>query len=427
MGGFARLWTATAFSNLADGVLKVALPLIALRYTTSPSLIAGLAFALTLPWLLFALPAGAWSDRLDRRLAMIGANTVRGAVALALGALVLAGGGSIWVLYVASFVIGTTETLYDTSAQSIVPQVVGRDTLARANGRLYAAELITNLFLGPPLGGFLVILGAATALFAPAGLWLAAIGLLTLLRGSFRVPRTTRTTLRADVAEGLRYLFGHRLLRTLAIMVGIGNLAGNAAWPLFVLIAVGPTSAMGLNEAEYGLLLTSLAIGSLAGSVITERVEAAIGPGRTLTASLVLMALPLAAPALTANVWVVAAAGAIGGLGLAWWNVITVSLRQRITPDAMLGRLNSGYRLLAWGTMPVGAALGAALAPLVGVRGVFALGAVASLALLLPMAVVHRELAHAAAPAAPADPAAPSDLPDATPQTARASHATDPS
>ncbi len=124
---FRRLWVASAVSNLADGVLKVALPLVAVRYTESPALVAGLTFALTLPWLLFTLPAGALADRLDRRLAMVGANVARAVLVAALAAVALVpDAGSIAVLYVVAFGVGVTETLYDTSAQSILPQVVPR-------------------------------------------------------------------------------------------------------------------------------------------------------------------------------------------------------------------------------------------------------------------------------------------------------------
>jgi MFS family permease len=165
-----RLWTSSGLSNLADGIVKIALPLVAIRFTDSPTLIAGLTFALTLPWLLFALPAGALTDRLDRRRAMLGANGVRAALLVVLVLTVLVDIGSIWVLYAVALWIGAAETIYDTSAQSILPQVVSRDRLSRANGRLYAAELTANQFVGPPLGGFLVALGAAMAFATPAAL-----------------------------------------------------------------------------------------------------------------------------------------------------------------------------------------------------------------------------------------------------------------
>src|SRR5918993_2249277 len=196
--GYRRLWTSSSLSNLADGIVKVALPLVAIRFTDSPTLIAGLAFAVTLPWLLVALPAGALADRVDRRRFMLGANAVRAALLALLTLSVVAGIGSIWLLYGVALGIGVAETIYDTAAQSILPQVVPRDRLARANGRLLAAELTANEFVGPPLGGLLVAAGVAAAFATPAALWVAAVGTLLFLRGGFSVPREAPTTLRAD-------------------------------------------------------------------------------------------------------------------------------------------------------------------------------------------------------------------------------------
>ncbi len=186
---------SSAMSNLADGIVKVALPLVAIRFTDSPTLIAGLAFALMIPWLLFALPAGALADRLDRRRAMVGANTVRAVLLAALVLTVITGIGSIWVLYAVAFCIGIAETIYDTSAQSIMPQLVSRDLLSRANARLFAAELTANEFVGPPLSGVLVAAGVALAFATPAALWVLAVAVLLLVPGTFRVEREQRTTI----------------------------------------------------------------------------------------------------------------------------------------------------------------------------------------------------------------------------------------
>ncbi len=400
-GPFRRLWTASTVSNLADGVLKVALPLVAVRYTDSPALVAGLTFALTLPWLLFALPAGALADRLDRRHAMIGANVARALLVVALAAVALVpDAGSIAVLYVVAFGVGVTETLYDTAAQSILPQVVPRTALPRANGRLYAAELTANQFVGPPLGGLLVAAGAAVAFGLPGALWALAVGLLVGLPGSYRPERTTRTTLRADIAEGLRFLWHDRILRTLALMVGGINFASNAAFAIFVLYAVGPDSPLGLSEPAYGVLLTTTAVGAFAGSFVAERVVALLGRARSLALTVLSTVALVGVPAVTTDAWVIGAVYAVGGAGIAVWNVVTVSLRQRITPDALLGRLNSCYRLLAWGTMPLGAAAGGLLGELFGLRSVFVVMAAVSAATLLGMLVVDDRAMDAAERAA---------------------------
>ena len=383
-----RLWSADSLSNLADGILKVALPLIALQFTHSPTLIAGLAFAFTLPWLLFALPAGALADRIDRRRAMLGANIARATIVGVIALAAAFGFGSIWILYLGAFTVGMAETIYDTSAQSILPQVVTRDLLPRANARLYVAETTANQFIGPPLGGILAAAGAAVALATPAGLWLVAVGALLLMRGSFKVERTGRTTMRADIAEGLRFLWRHSVLRALAIMTGVFNLASNAAFAVFVLYAVGPTSPMKLTEPQYGILLTSLAIGSVAGSFVAAPLERRVGRARTIAIAMIGPALTVGVPALTSNVWAIGAAFFFGGATVMIWNVIVVSFRQRATPDRLLGRVNSAYRLVAWGTMPIGAAIGGGLAQVFGVTAVFAVMTAVVLSMYLFLFVV---------------------------------------
>jgi MFS family permease len=178
-----QLWGSSGLSNVADGVLQVALPLVAITYTTSPGQIAGVALAGRLPWLLFALQAGAISDRHDRRRVMLTANVGRASLLAVLAVLVALQTGGIVTLYVAAFAIGVCETLYDTSAQSIMPQVVEKDQLSKANGRLYAVELTGQAFIGPPLGGFLMAVGAALALTGSSAAWFFAAGVLFFVKG----------------------------------------------------------------------------------------------------------------------------------------------------------------------------------------------------------------------------------------------------
>ena len=269
---------------------------------------------------------------------------------------------------------------------AILPQVVPRDQLPRANGRLIAAELTANEFVGPPLGGLLVAAEVVAAFAAPAALWVAAVGALLLLRGSFAVPRTEKpTTLRADMAEGLRYLWHHRLLRTLAAMTGLTNFATNATFAVFVLYAVGPDSAMGLTEVGYGVVFATIAAGNLIGALLADPIIRRLGRSRSLLLGILGGVVTVGILALTTNSLVIAAAFLIGGLTLALWNVVAVSLRQRITPDRILGRINSSYRLVAWGTRPLGAAAGGLLGELLGLRAVFAIAAGLILITLLGM------------------------------------------
>jgi MFS family permease len=186
---FWRMWAASGVSNMADGIFLVVLPVIAVRLTDSPLLVAGVAVAGRLPWIVFGLVAGALADRLDRRSTMRNVQLLRLSVAGGMALLAAVGQLSLPVLYIAAFVLGVGETLFDTAAQSLLPSIVPRDLLSRANGRLYAIELMMNQFAGPPLGGLLIAVSVPLALGGTAlGFGLAACG-LTLLAGSFRPPR----------------------------------------------------------------------------------------------------------------------------------------------------------------------------------------------------------------------------------------------
>ncbi len=256
--------------------------------------------------------------------------------------------------------------------------------LGRANGRLAAIELSTQQFIGPPLAGLLLAVGVALAFWSSAMVWVGAIVLLWALRGSYRPARVdTTTTLRADIVEGLRFLVRQPLLRVMAVMVGVGNLTASAAGAVLVLYAVGDESSLRLTNAQFGVFILATAVGSIAASFATERVLGSLGRARTLTVSVVGMALWVLMPGLTTNVWLVASGMLVGGFALMLWNIPTVSFRQTITPDHLLGRLNSVYRLLAWGTMPLGALLGGLLAEAFGVRAVFVIMGLLTLTLLI--------------------------------------------
>jgi MFS family permease len=377
-----RLWGASAASNLADGLFFIALPLLAVRLTDSPILVAGLTLASRLPWLVFVLVAGALADRLDRRTTMRNVQLFRVAVVAFLMVLAVMGALSLPVLYVAAFVLGMGETLFDTAAQSIMPSVVGREQLATANGRLYAVELVMNQFVGPPLGGLLIGLSVPLVLASSiVGYLVAAVG-LTLLVGSFRPQRTgPRARLTSDIAEGLRYLWRNRVLRTLAIMVGVMNLASTASWAVLVLYAVSP-GPMRLSEPAFGVLLTMFAVGSLAGSFLAAPLERRFGRVPLLFLSVLIIGVGIAVPAFTTSAVVIGAAFAVSGVFIVVWNVITVSLRQRIVADGLLGRVNAGYRLFAWGTQPIGALLGGVVGQVLSLPAVFLLGGVLALTML---------------------------------------------
>lgn len=373
--GFSRLVVSSGLSNLADGVFTVALPLLTLRITRDPGAMGAVMLSLRLPWLLFALPAGALADRLDRRRTMFLVDVGRGAVIGMLALVVAAGGERLWLLCGLAFLLGIGETLFDTAAQSIVPSLVEPERLSRANGRLQATELMMNQFVGPPLGGLLAGVTLAGALGTTAAAYLLAAVALALVVGSFRPVRSGKpTTLRRDVVDGVRYLFGQRVLRTMALLVGIANMGEIAMLTVLPAYAIRP-GPMGLPEAAYGLLLAAPAVGALTGSFAAAAIERRLGRATTLRSAMLAIFLLTGLPALTTSGWLVGAGFAVSGLCAIVWNIITVSLRQRISPDHLLGRVNAGYRLLAWGSMPLGALLGGVLGELFGVRAVFLIAA----------------------------------------------------
>ncbi len=386
-----RLFTSSAVSNLADGVFFIILPLLAVRLTDSPMLIAGLAVAGRLPWLVFVLFAGALADRLDRRSTMRNVQLFRAAVLTGLAVLALVGGLSLPVLYVVALGLGVAETLFDTAAQSIMPSIVDRDQLSNANGKLYGVELVMNQFVGPPLGGLVIGLSVPLALGGSGvGYLLAAVG-LTLMVGRFKPERAgPRTRITADIAEGFRYLWNHRVLRTLAIMVGVMNFAFTATMAVFVLYAVDP-GPMALSEPEFGIFMTTFAAGSVLGSFVAARLERRVGRVRLLFVCVAVTGVSVAVPGFTANPFAIGAAFVVSGLFVVIWNVITVSLRQRIVPDHLLGRLNSAYRLFAWGTQPIGALAGGAVASVLGLQPLFILAGLVSLTLIATRAVITEE------------------------------------
>jgi predicted MFS family arabinose efflux permease len=213
------------------------------------------------------------------------------------------------------------------------------------------------------------------------------------MAGSFRAAGAApagATRLRDEIAEGTRFVWRHPVLRPLAIMLGLQNMAFSAAFSVFVLFAVAP-GPMGLSDAGYGVLTATLGIGSLIGSWQAVRVERRLGRVRTLVLSILLNGVTLLVPVVTALPVPIGASMLASGAGIVLWNVITVSLRQRITPDRLLGRMNASYRLVGWGSMPLGAALGGVLAEALGLRGAFLVAALVTFAVLIGFRYVTEE------------------------------------
>lgn len=407
----AVLVAFTAVTNLADGVVKMALPLLAVRAGGSPAQVTGVALAISLPWLLVALHAGVLVDRVDRRRLLWITNVLRLLAMVPLLAAAASGDLSIALLAAAGAAIGIADVVASTAATALVPAAVppaGRD---KANAWMAGAETVFSEFAGPFVGGLLIALGAGYALGATWVAYAAAALVLLLLVGRFRAGASgaggadgadgaevadgaggaaayagggpaaaPATTVNGQIAEGLRYLWQHRLLRSLSLILTV--LSGTwGAW--LALIPLYATRDMGLTPGEYGVLLSALGIGGLLGAVTVTRLNRLLGRRRVMLADLFGTAAMAAVPALTADARAVAVAAFLGGLGGTLWTVNSRTVIQRAVPDAMLGRFSSANRMFAWGAMPLGAGLVGLLAELAGPRAAFGFFAVAS-ALTVP-------------------------------------------
>jgi len=364
------LWTANAVSNLGDGVTLVAGPLLAASLTRDPRLVAGLAVAQRLPWLLFSLLSGALVDRLDRRLLMARVDAARCVVVGLLGVAVLADVATLPLLYVVFFALGTAETLFDNAAISILPAVVPRKQLARANGRLLGAQMVANELVAPPLGG-LLFATAAVPFLLDAGSFAAAAALVAAMGGRFRVERPegrAATTLGGEIAEGVRWLARNRLLRILAVAIALMNLTLSATLSISVLYA---QERLGLGSVGYGLLLSSMAVGGISASVVAERIIGWLGPATTMRLGLVIESSTHLVLALARSPFLVGAIFALFGFHAMTWSVISVSLRQELIPARLIGRVNSAYALFGFGSLSLGAIAGGVLAARYGLTAPF--------------------------------------------------------
>jgi MFS family permease len=383
-----RLWWANTVSSTGDGAFVAALPLLAVTITRDPRLVAAVTAATYLPWMLLSLPAGAVVDRYDRVMLMWRAQAVQAAVVTIIAILIVFHEADIEVLAVGGLLLGSAEVIFSNAAQSVLPALVPPDLLPKANGSQQVSLTVGESFLGPPVGSLLFAVAAALPFGLDAGSFAGSAALLARLPRTGHAPENAKhPAIRAQIAEGLRWLAGHRLLRVVAVLLGIYNFANQMGQAILVLLA---TQTLHVSTRGYGLLLAASAVGSVVGGLVNPVLTRRLG----LLPSLVLPALVDAAAfvgiGLAPGLVVVAALLAVQGFSVAMWNVVTVSLRQRIVPAHLLGRVNSVYRMLGWGLMPLGALAGGFVAHAVGLRAPYivagllcTLSALAALPLLL--------------------------------------------
>ena len=407
--GFARLWGAAGVSNFGDGVYGTALPLLAATLTRDPLLVSLVSFAEWLPWLLFGLLSGALLDRWDRRRVM-GTSTPGGAAPPCgpRSPRALAGGAAMGVvlLGIVGFLLGTGQTLVDTGSHSILPALVSRDPerLERANGRLVGTQVVTQELAGPPVGGFLFSLSAWTPFAVDAVSFAAGSALVASIRGHFGPaaedlgPGGRRTSLRTEIAEGLRWLAAHRVLRATAAMVAVVNLLAAGGGAVMVLFA---QEKLGVDAVGFGLLFSGSAVGGVLGSLVAARVTRVVGTARVVVWTMVASALAYLVFGLSSDPWLAGVMFGLVGFLTVVFNIILGSLRQALTPDRLLGRVISAFRLFSYGAVPLGSLLGGVLARSFGLRAPFVVaGVVIPLTTVLCLPAVNtRTIAEARAAA----------------------------
>ena len=376
-----KLWTATAISNLGDGVSMVAYPWLASAVTRSPILIAAAGFASRLPWLIFTLHAGVLTDRFDRRKLIVAMDFMRGLLTVFVGAVVYFNRDSFpaldelttitnlqtnWPIYftllITAFLFGLAEVLRDNSAQTLMPSVVEKENLETANGRMWSAESLTNSFIGPPLGSLLIGIAIFIPFFFDAISFFFAVALIASLKGTFKPVDDGKVrekiNFKAEIKEGYAWLWAHPLLRPMAIILGTMNGLATMVGATYILFA---QEVLQTSVFTFAILGTAGAVGGTIGGLLAPKVSAKLGSGRSL--AMVLAAAPIGSLiiALTTTwqvVWVVVLFETFFAI---LWNTITVSLRQSIIPTHLLGRVNSVYRFFAWGSIPIGMFLGGGL------------------------------------------------------------------
>ncbi|MEY4032275.1 MAG: hypothetical protein RL573_1187 [Actinomycetota bacterium] len=361
------------------------MPLLAISLTQDTRLISAVSFSSMIPWLFLSLPAGVFIDRWDRKTVMVIADSLRALMYALVAVLVAVDSLSIWVLLVVLLVIGCAEVFFDMSAQAFLPSIVPEEQLHRANGLLYAAEIVWGSFIGLPVGSWLFVVAAGV----PFGINGASFALAAVLVASITVrtppdPATTggevTTSFVTDLKEGLRWLRGHRNLRTLAVLLGVTNGAMMLGEAIFVKFAF---RHLGVGPKGYGLLLAVTSGGAIIGGLLGDRIAKRLGVSASIISAYVIFVVADVIRAAWPSVILFAAMSVLVALAGTVWNVVTVSYRQRVIPAELFGRVNSAYRFIGTGSIGIGALVGGQVAHYAGLRAPYFLGSAVTLVALV--------------------------------------------
>jgi MFS family permease len=395
-GGLGRpyqlLLGAGTISSLGDGVAFVAFPLLATTLTHSAALIAGVAVAARLPWLLVALPAGALADRLDRRRLLTTIEVARMAILMALGLSIATHHVDLAQIYLAAFILGSLETGFVATTQALLPEILPGEALAKGNGRLFAGQMTGEQFGGPALGGAVFAVAAALPFVADGITFAASAALLALALPRRRRPARTgdsvtpavHHSLLVEVRQGVSWLVRHPILRLVAALVA--TFAFCQAMGLAILVVYG-LRVLHLTGTAFGLFVAAGATGNLLGALAAHRVVARRGTGPVLIAAGALAGIAFVVVGATSSLALALAAFILEAVAVGVGNVASLSLRQSMIPRHLAGRVNAALRMCISGAAALGAVAGGVIATLGTAQSPFVIGGVLELAAGLAIGV----------------------------------------
>ena len=362
---FAQLWTASIASNLADGLGRTAVPLIATTLTRDPLLIAGISALAFVPWLLFGVLAGVIVDRVDRRFAMAAANVVRVLVASVIAFSIASDSLTIWLLYACVLVFGIGETVYDNATTAVIPSVVAKSGLERANSRMQAAELVVQNFIATPIAGVLFAVSVIIPVVSTAaGFLVAAVLALSMPVVAGRAVHdggepVARASVTVEAKEAISFVVAHKLLRTLIVLTSaIGALLSFAQAASILLFL----DVFGVDVAAIGFVTAGVGLGALVGALIASRLVERFGRGRIMLAGSLVAGIGISVAGFAPSLWLAVLGYAIGAGGVSVWNVPWGALRQDIVPGRLLGRVTGIVRTVVWGLFPLATLIGGLVA-----------------------------------------------------------------
>jgi MFS family permease len=420
---FARLWTAATISLFGTQISQIAIPFIAaVLLQASPGEVGLLTTIVFLPFLLFTLPAGVWGDRFPKRRLLVMGDLGRALMLVTIPIAYPLGLLTIWQLYLVGFVNGVMTVFFDVADQSYLPTILERDELVEGNSKLQVSQSSAQILGQPFGGGIIAVLSAPIAILIDAASYVASAGLILSIRERLGLTRrgmpapdpvgaiagdafdgptaeasaaaereapadpvTPGGGMRSQIVDGLRYILRHEYLGNIAATTATSNLFGNIGFAVFPVFAY---RVLALTPQAVGTMGGLAGVGVLLGALTAGRIQKRLGVGRTIVATAVLFGpitvlIPIAKP--ETAFWLLSISLFLGGLNGVVYNIAQVSLRQAITPEHFLGRMNATMRFLVWGTIPIGSVIGAALSEILSVQTTVWISAILSFFACVPV------------------------------------------